>query len=332
MRRANALQIAALAASLSAACGGEDTGRPSPDIVVAPPLDECARAEKYEFLPVVDFEGIGNYAQCSPGVKCRNTPRPGDDTMSLDISPFYFNLDLAHTDQGGDLVAGCPSPRKLLDTNMDLLSNRRDVEGVRLPDGPRCGVSKGGLHFWANGVGFCFGEDGRLGWGAAIDLEFKRPPDEGKPDDDVPFDASDYDGVSFWVRRGSPQSASALILSVIDVQNEGSQDPVEGPTTIPHCGCMQMGPKMWSCSRDPDQDFSSFGKFPDAQKCDAYGAAVSLTDEWSFVPVSFSGLRQKGFGVASGPFDSSKITRLQFLMTFGDWDLWIDDIAFYKVR
>lgn len=320
MRRANALHIAALAASLCAACGGEDKGRASPDIVVAPPLDECARAEKYEFLSVVDFEAKGQPAKCSPGVKCRD-----DGT-----TPFYFNFDDAHTDQGGDLPGLCPTPRKPLDVDPDLLGNRRDIEGASLPDGPRCGASKSGMHFWASNIGLCFGANGRLGWGAAIDLEFVRPPEKGEEVEEPPFDASAYDGISFWVRRGSAASASAFILSVVDRQNEGTGNFIEGPTTPPHCGCLQAGPTEWSCSRDPDKDFGT--TFPDAQKCDAYGAAVSLTDEWTFVPIPFSGLRQKGFGFASPPFDPSKLTRLQFLMTFGDWDFWLDDIAFYKAR
>lgn len=303
MRRANALHVAALATSLCAACGGEDKGRPSPDIVVAPPLDECARAEKYEFLPVVDFEAKGKYATCEPGVSCR----------ADDITPFYFNYDRNHTDLGGDVAGLCPVPRKPFSSNID--ANPRDIVGEALPDGPRCGVSAGGMHFWASNVGLCFGENGRLGWGAAIDLEFAKY-----------LDASDYDGVSFWVRRGSAASAPAFILSVVDEQNEGITDTIAGSATQPHCGCKQTGKAIWSCSSDPDTTYA------DAQKCDAYGSAVSLTDDWSFVPITFAGLRQKGFGTTSGPFDRSKISRLQFLMTFGDWDFWIDDIAFFKAR
>jgi hypothetical protein len=113
---------------------------------------------------------------------------------------------------------------------------------------------------------------------------------------------------------------------VVDEQNEGIGEVISGSATQPHCGCKQTANSEWTCSTDPDTTYA------DAQKCDAYGSAVSLTDDWSFVPIPFSGLRQKGFGTASAPFDRSKISRLQFLMTFGDWDFWIDDIAFFKAR
>ena len=71
---------------------------------------------------------------------------------------------------------------------------------------------------------------------------------------------------------------------------------------------------------------------PDSEKCDAFGTAVTLTEEWSFVPARFAGLRQKGFGVPSvnGQLDTASISRMQILLSAGSWDFWVDDVALFR--
>jgi hypothetical protein len=290
---------------LLAACGGEDAGRPSADIVNAPPPDYCALSEDYEYQKIVDFEpqGQSRWATCDPAVSCQSDAKP---------TAFYFNFDAAHTSPLPDGVTGTC----VTSTPFSASITQRDVEDSKIPDGPRCGTSANALHLTVSNVGLCFGENGRLGWGAALDLNFSPT-----------FDASDWDGVAFWVRRGSATNGAAFVLSVIDQQN----DAIGGDFTsdeAPGCGCRQTDPKndprAWTCSKDPGSDF------PDSKKCDAFGAAVSLTDDWSFVTIPFDRIRQKGFGAVSGPFDPSLLRRLQFLMTSGSWDYWIDDLSFYR--
>src|SRR5262249_11496376 len=69
---------------------------------------------------------------------------------------------------------------------------------------------------------------------------------------------------------------------------------------------------------------------PDSEKCDPFGAAVLLTDEWRMVKIPFGRMVQKGYGMPtpSGRLDSAHITGLQFGLGPGDWDFWLDDVAF----
>ncbi|MFZ5893939.1 MAG: hypothetical protein ACOY0T_22950 [Myxococcota bacterium] len=317
---------ALIAALLLAACGGEDKGRPSPDIVQVPPQDQCALLEKYEIQPLINFEprpnqfgGDDDHAVCDPSIPCE----PGV------VSPFYFNYDGAHTvtQRAGAIVipAGnvtCPtSPAPLVLHPEALNDNAREVLVEPIPGGPRCGTSANALHLTAKNVGMCRDNvTGRLGWGAALDMNFDKMKR---------FDASAYDGIGLWVRRASADTSPAFILSVVDEQNEGVNQTIMSATP-PQCGCRRPdpvgAPQNWICSNDPGPEYA------DVEKCDAYGATVTLTEEWSFMAISFAGLQQKGFGFASAPFDRSRVSRLQFLMTFGNWDFWIDDLVLYRKK
>jgi hypothetical protein len=76
------------------------------------------------------------------------------------------------------------------------------------------------------------------------------------------------------------------------------------------------------------------GLIPDIQKCDAFGSGITLREQWTFVPILFSSMRQKGFGQISehGSVDVTTLSRLQFLVTAGDWDFWIDDVALFRKK
>lgn len=330
--------LLAAAALLIAACGGEDKGRPSADIVNVPAIDQCALPDQYELQPIVTFEPRtqsngkpDTRAYCDADVPCET----GVET------PFYFNYDKNHSEPLPNnltpemLPTTCPEPPA--PTTFDV-SNMRDVDqfprninGKKL-DAPRCGVSENALEITIKDLAMCVGPNGRLGWGAGLDLNFSKAQ---------PFDASEWDGISFWVRR-SGNGASAFVFSVIDAQNAGIGGTFEQETS-PGCGCYRpypaTAPKHWECSTDPDvthamETENEPGKpaYPDIVKCDPFGAEVSITDDWTFYAFEFSGLRQKGFGFASQPFDKSKLSRLQFLVQFGDWSFWLDDIALFRKK
>jgi hypothetical protein len=310
------------------ACGGEDLGRPSAGTVKVPPLDQCGLAANYEFQSIVNFEprmtptgGINRYAYCDSAIPCE----------AVMPTPFYFNYDKAHSEPLPNnltpamLPTVCPTPPAKTSVTISKHevieeTEPREVNGQTIPEGARCGVSANAMRFSATNLAMCVGPNGRLGWGAGLDLNFADPG---------LLDASAWDGIAFWVKRGDAPSGAALVFSVIDAQNEGvgGEFDQEKP---PGCGCYRenpvAAPTHWTCSTDPGPEY------PDVVKCDAFGAAVSLTEDWSFVPVTFSAMRQKGFGFASLPFDRSRISRLQFLMTFGEWDFWLDDIALFRKR
>jgi hypothetical protein len=162
--------------------------------------------------------------------------------------------------------------------------------------GGRCGAESSGMHVIAQNVGMCVGPDGRLGWGAGLDINF------------VPvLDASDWDGISLWVKNGST-TKQALNLSLAD------------PYTSGNTFCSSMDPPPGAPA------------VPDSEKCDAFGVAVTLEPGWTYVPALFASMRQKGFGVPSelGHLDTTSISRLQVLMSAGSWDFWLDDVALFR--
>jgi hypothetical protein len=57
-----------------------------------------------------------------------------------------------------------------------------------------------------------------------------------------------------------------------------------------------------------------------------------MTDQWRYVKLPFAQLQQKGFGVPAptGRIDTSALLGVQFGLAAGSWDLWLDDLAFYR--
>jgi hypothetical protein len=72
----------------------------------------------------------------------------------------------------------------------------------------------------------------------------------------------------------------------------------------------------------------------DSDKCDPFGLAVLLSDEWRFVQIPFALTAQKGFGkpAPTGQLAASEVTGLQFALSPGSWDFWLDDVSFYRSK
>lgn len=290
-----------VAGVLLAACGGEDLGRPSDDpLEPLEKVDPCLSTEGYEFQTIVDFEtteadgtlgplGTRRPAACDPGTTC---------------SKFYLNTDtdLTHPGETTDLHPICPADAQ---ASKSQSGNQNGLRTNAIPDG-RCDESTAGFHFVGKDIATCVsGATGRRGWGGSFEIQFSPS-----------FDASGWDGVSFWVRKGEEPSGATLILTVADPYTDGHEymDPVTGVTR--------------KC------DMTASTTIPDSEKCDAFGVAVTLTSEWAFVAARFEDLHQKGFGLPSplGHLKSSEIAKMQYLFVAGDWDFWIDDLAFFRVR
>jgi len=151
----------------------------------------------------------------------------------------------------------------------------------------RCGVSHSALHVKASKL---------TDWGANIELDFKDTTDG--------FDATGYDGFSFWVRRGEGSSGRSMLALLLDPFTAAPFDT----SMMPFCGD-GMG---------------------EQNKCDPFGHAVGFDQAWSFFAVPFSAMRQKGYGKASPGLDKKQLLGFKFSLGVGDWDLWLDDVAFYK--
>jgi hypothetical protein len=132
----------------------------------------------------------------------------------------------------------------------------------------------------------------------------------------VPFDATGFDGVSFWVKGvDTAKNPTAILFFLSDrfTVNTSASSPVtinfdDGPFVDTLCNSS-----------------SSLT----IEKCDPFIQGVGLTDDWRFVTVPFAQLHQKGYGVAAPYLDKSTVLQLGFQVSAGDWDFWIDDVGFY---
>jgi hypothetical protein len=295
--------LLALAALGPAACGGTDKGRPSAAVPsdAGDPNASCDAAANLTLQSITDFEP-------APGSNPKLKPT-SDCAASLKSSGcMYYNFDTEQsprlcTDTPPSLAScvqadGAAEPYNFCMT-ANLASPSGSVAVTQIPD-TRCGVSNYAFHLAATNLAACYDPTTRKqGWGATLQLSFA-------------FDGSTWNGVSLWVRRGSISSTSAFFATIQDRY------------TVMAAGCRA----------DPTQEPADPNNppLPDAEKCDPFGLAVGLTDDWRLVKIPFADTLQKGFGVPSpiGALDPPSIQGLQLVFSPGDWDVWIDDIAFYR--
>jgi hypothetical protein len=148
-------------------------------------------------------------------------------------------------------------------------------------EGGRCGKSSRAFRMTGEGL--------RI-WGMVFGWNFR----------DGTRNLSEWEGVSFWARRGSTESGRSLFFSVFDPQTDTSGGLCDSDSEIL------------------------------AEKCDAYGTGVGLDLEWRFFVIPFSALRQRGFGVATDELLVDEVIGFNWAADKGSWDVWIDDIALYR--
>jgi hypothetical protein len=294
--------LSALAAVLAlAACGGEDRGRPASESVFAEPSERCAADDALVLAPITNFDS----AVSSGLVTC------SDGDFDCD---FYFNYDVVHSPARADgaLLKGS-------DCQLEIREGALVVApptGARLvkEETTRCDQPQAAFHFVAENLAMCKGSNGRRGWGGAEEIDFKDRPG-GNPQ---ALDASAFDGFSFWVKKGAGTSERSIIVLAVDLYTAGQKNIVNAITGEP-TACYGGEPII---SDVPDVDF---------EKCDPFAMGVTLEDDWTFVAIRFDEMRQKGFGMPSPEgLQTQELLRLQFLVTAGDWDFWLDDVAFFR--
>jgi hypothetical protein len=295
--------VLALAGLGPAACGGTDKGRPSAAVPsdAGDPNASCDAAANLTLQSITDFEpAAGSNPKLKPTSDC---------AASLKSSGcMYYNYD---TEQSPHVcmtttpsLASCvqadgtAEPDSFCMTT-NLASPSGSVAVTQIPDA-RCSTSNYAFHLATTNLAACYDPTTKKqGWGATLQLTFA-------------FDGSAWDGVSLWVRRGSTSSQSAFFATIQDRNTVAAAGCGAAATVEP------ANPKM------PPP--------PDAEKCDPFGLGVGLTDDWRLVKIPFADTHQKGFGVPSptGALDASSIQGLQLVFSPGDWDVWVDDIAFYR--
>lgn len=268
-------------------------------------VDACATADErlaqgWEFQTIVDFEPPDGkptdmlQPECAPTTPCS----------------FYFNYDteLSPVDPPTSSCDLGPGVVSEINGRMTGLTGNQAV-AFALPE-PRCTESQYAYRLQGRNVAVCVSPTtGRQGWGATQAITFNPSTgDSGRALE--PYDASGWDGISLWVRLGAGPSNRAMLVA--------AKDPFSGATpgaaAAPHPYC------------------ETADGVPDAQKCDSFGLAVLLEPEWRFVKVPFALMQQKGFGAPSptGKLDAAQLDALELGFSAGDWDLWIDDISFYR--
>lgn len=124
----------------------------------------------------------------------------------------------------------------------------------------------------------------------------------------APFDASEYEGVSFWART-VPGARSMFRLSLPDAFTDENSE-VDGVPV-----CQFINPKELTDN-----------------SCDKFGKYFLTTSDWQFITIPFSEMRQAGFGKQAPYFDITRLLGIGFDYKQGQWDFWIDDVGFYRKK
>ena len=67
-----------------------------------------------------------------------------------------------------------------------------------------------------------------------------------------------------------------------------------------------------------------------SQKCDRFTAGIGLEENWRFYAIPFERFRQRGIGRSTPGLDRPALVGLELSFATGDWDFWVDDVAFYR--
>jgi hypothetical protein len=290
--------ILLLAASLSA-CGGEGGPRAKKadgllpaDAAVA--IDPCTEAAEYEFLSMrngdflggqntdwyINFDGIDGVTVASDGV---NPLQPPDSTH-----PGRVKIPWRCPDQK-------PADAGATDYAINL-----QVSGLKPPlDQPPIGLLPDGS------------VPPKGGWGAMIGCNlYDDPATKG--------DASGWEGVAFWIRRGDvapDNEPGSTFVSVPDIHTDANATPTP-------------------CNENADAITGST-----ANQCDAFGTGVALYSEWKFYALPFAEMRQRGYGKHADQavflqdgLHHLRGMKMDFAPYQNNWNIWLDGMAFYRKK
>src|SRR5262249_14485093 len=127
-------------------------------------------------------------------------------------------------------------------------------------------------------------------------------------------DASAWEGIVLWGRKG-PGSASSIRLTLGDEHTDDSNEACE-------CNNSEFNPAGHLISTTNQNDSSN--------GCDKFGMFQTPTETWQPLFFPFSLLQQGGWGKPSPGLDTSQIFSISINYGRAAWDIWLDDIAFYR--
>ncbi len=132
----------------------------------------------------------------------------------------------------------------------------------------------------------------------------------------VPVPGGPYDGISFWARvvapgSGlSPGSGQSLLIQPKESHTDSKYPYAPQPPCKDNVG-------KTNANNTTDG-------------CDAFGSFAILNNDWQFITLPFDEMRQGGWGKKAPYFDTQHLSNLTLGYGQGIWDIWIDDIAYYK--
>ena len=192
----------------------------------------------------------------------------------------------------------------------------------------------------APGFGFHIVATGLQSYGYSFEFNTLNPlqADEPRPAGQNYFDtlAGGWDGLSMWVRKGSPEFVSAsgevepYASSIFASVSERFTEPAGAALFSDEEENLLLSTGAYCAYNAVDVDGDDVVD-PLLSQCDRFGAGVGIATEWRFYKVPFSRMRQRAYGrpsVLPGP--DSKIIGLNFGLDGENWDFWIDDLAFYR--
>lgn len=318
---------------------------PGADLLGPADTDPCTVSAGFTFWPIasfgpdnsanpdhaqnttiyVSYDGSGTLyqASCSPAALATNTPC--SEMPALPAHPFLCSACAQDPDASNCTGCGCAS------------GYSPGITGEPPPQ-PRCGGSDNqALHLHADSDN----PEGLTLWGMNVGIELRQNcttpnggmPDAGSPEAGKPcyFDATEWTGLSFWALLGPQNTGSQVLLATVGDRDTSGQlgggtsagsppTPLAYPFNDLRCG-------------DPPCTAGLGTATPSGRpQCDPYGKGVGLVNHWEFYAIPFSEMRQKGYGKPDPVLDLTHILGVKFGLGKGAWDVWLDDIAFYKSK
>jgi hypothetical protein len=301
-----ALSLAAISgASIVGACGGTDHGPPAP--AAASPLAtdpgsgpyQCSVEDPYEVHVIEDFEGAGSGAATgwyTNNEICYECQIASDDCIDSGTWDVWLN---------GAAECSWPAIDQCLEQCLAIQPSPSygvdPLPAARIPDGGRCDSQ-----FAMQVLGGPF-----VHWGGSLGRRLVDVcPDGGQA---CGFDASSYDGVLLWMRTAPGYTANPRVI-VSDRYTDTNNNQA-----------LALTPQGAYCDPTPPAAYPSHG-------CDKFGTFVDVSENWTLYVLPFAEMRQAGWGVHEPGIDTSGIMGIEFDFAQGTWDLWIDDVGFYRLK
>lgn len=286
--------LACAAALVCAACGGEDAGRP--DALPPPALPDstyAGRPANCGAAEGLEFFLLDDFELGAASGGWYTNNDVCEPCQLLIGERIQLDIELAENPTDAELVA------RYEDLALQTGACRRRCEAYStptlfqkpLPADRILGGPRCGSTYALRTRGGPF-----TGWGASLGVQLSPP-----------VDASAWDGISFWARR-APEHRGVVRLEAVDARTSGAPS---GPEQQIYC--------------NPNHTEDTL-----REACDKFGTFINVPVDWQLFTVPWAELLQGGWGVRAPRLAREDLRALAFQAARGTWDLWFDDVGFYR--